>query len=91
MDNQHKNSTISFRITDAERKQIKARIDDQYTISAIVSTAEGFTNSDRTADTLPCHLLVTSCFNFQRNSFLSFTSISTPIALAHFLISEAGY
>ena len=26
MSNQHKNSTISFRITDAERKQIEARI-----------------------------------------------------------------
>ena len=26
MSNQHKNPTISFRITDAERKQIEARI-----------------------------------------------------------------
>ena len=26
MSNQHKNPTISFKITDAERKQIKARI-----------------------------------------------------------------
>lgn len=82
MSNQHKNPTISFRITDAERKQIEARIlasgmMKKITLSVPASITASALSARKKLYILLCRLLMLCIYNYLkcRNHLLNAVNI----------------